>query len=83
MLEERIRTQLSLLRKTHAASKKLDTKALKRFLDEQQAFLKRTNDEIVEDEKVAMGHIHEIDIPNVGTEPAEETMRSAKRAKMA
>lgn len=83
MLEDRIRTQLKLLRKTRAASKKIDTMALKRFLSEQEAFLKRTNDEIVEDEKVALGQIEEINIPNAGTEPADETMRSAKRAKMA
>lgn len=82
MLEERIRTQLKLLRGTQAASKKLDTMALKRFLAEQEAFIKRTNEELVEDEHVAVGHIEEVNIPDQATEPADETMRSAKRARV-
>lgn len=83
MLEERVRAQLKLLREGHAAGKKTSTRALKRFLDEQQQFIKRTNEEIVEDDKVVLGHIDELNIPNDGKEPAAETIRTAKRAKLA
>jgi len=82
MLEERVRTQLKLLRGTNAAGKKFNTKALKQFLSEQEAFLKRTNDEIVEDEHVAIGQVEEVNIPNEGTELVQETMQSAKRVQM-
>lgn len=83
MLEDRLRAQLKLLRNTHAAKRKLDTKGLKRFLAEQEMFVKRTNDEIVEDEKVAAGHIERINAPDAELEQADETMRSAKRVKAA
>lgn len=82
MLEERLRTQLRLIRSQHGAGKKLNTNTFKKFLVEQETFLKRTNEEIVEDDKVRMGHIDELNIPDCGTEPADETLRSAKRAKL-
>lgn len=83
MLEERLRAQLKTLRETHAAGKKTNTKALKKFLGEQEQFIKRTNTEIVDDDQVAVGHIEEVNIPNQAKEPADETLRMAKRARLA
>lgn len=81
MLEERLRTQLKVLRNTRTAGKKFDTKAFKKFLAEQEAFLKRTNEEVVQDEDVAVGYVDEVNLENVGTEDVDETIRSAKRAR--
>lgn len=82
MLEERLRTQLKVMRESHAAGKKLDTKGFKKFLDEQQRFIERTNEEIVEEEKVKVGYVDEVQIPDAPMESAEETMRAAKRARV-
>lgn len=82
MLEERLRTQLRVMRDNNGAGKKLDTKSFKKFLDEQQRFLERTNEEIVEEEKVKKGYVDEVLIPNAPMESAEETMRAAKRARL-
>ena len=49
ILEERIRTELKLLRETRQAGKKFNTKNLKQFLHEQEKFLEHMNREIVED----------------------------------
>ncbi len=57
ILEERIRTQLKDLREKKRAGRKLDTKALKRFLKEQEVFLAHMNKEIVEEDKVEKGNI--------------------------
>ncbi|KAK6381895.1 hypothetical protein LTR65_010935 [Meristemomyces frigidus] len=84
MLEERVRVQLKRLREAHTAGKKTDTKALKQFLEEQDHFLQRTNEEIVLDENVVAGHQPELDIPNEKTlSPPVEESRSAKRVKAA
>lgn len=83
MLEERLRSQLKVLRTMQSAGKKFDTKGFKKFLSEQEHFLKRTNEEIVPDEEVQVGYIDEVDIPDVGCEDTEETMRIAKRAREA
>lgn len=82
MLEERLRTQLRVLRHNQAAGKKLDTKAFKLFLEEQERFLQRTNEEIVEEGKVQVGYVDEMKIPDAPVETADETMRTAKRAKL-
>ncbi|MCJ1247459.1 hypothetical protein MMC30_004673 [Trapelia coarctata] len=55
ILEERIRTQLRLLRETTRSGKKIDTRKLKRFLKEQESFLAHMNNEMIED--VKMGEI--------------------------
>jgi hypothetical protein len=57
ILEERIRTQLKDLREKKRAGRKLDTKAVKRFLKEQEVFLAHMNKEIVEEDKVEKGNI--------------------------
>ncbi|TKA56334.1 hypothetical protein B0A49_11081, partial [Cryomyces minteri] len=64
IVEERLRAQLKFLRETHTAGKKINTKAFKKFLQEQEIFLRRTNEEIVENEKVQVGHVVQINIPN-------------------
>jgi len=55
ILEERIRTQLRLLRETTRSGKKIDTRKLKWFLKEQESFLAHMNHEMIED--VKMGEI--------------------------
>jgi hypothetical protein len=65
MLEARVRTQLKELRDKRRVGKKIETKRLKEFLAEQEMFLARTNHEIVPEEEVPVGHIDEIDIPDV------------------
>ncbi len=57
ILEERIRIQLKELRERKRAGKKLDTRALKMFLNEQETFLAHMNKEMVEEEKVGKGII--------------------------
>nr|POE63485.1 hypothetical protein CFP56_04388 [Quercus suber] len=52
IMEERIRTQLKSLREANAGAKRIETKALKTFLSEQEHFLSHTNKEIVPDELV-------------------------------
>lgn len=54
ILEERIRTQLRLLRETKRSGKKIDTQKLKRFLQEQENFLAHMNKEMIEDVKVGV-----------------------------
>ncbi len=57
ILEERIRIQLKDLREKKRAGKKLNTKALKKFLKEQETFLAHMDKEMIEDEKVEEGTI--------------------------
>ena len=70
------------MRDHYTAGKKLDTKSFKKFLQEQQRFLERTNEEIVEESEVRVGYVDEVLIPNAPMECAEETMRAAKRARV-
>ena len=81
MLEERVRVQLKKLREAHAAGKKTDTPALKRFLDEQERFLQHTNGEIIPDKEVVAGHQPELDIPNSTLQQGKAPI--LKRAKLA
>lgn len=57
MLEERIRTQLKVLRENETRGKKINTKALKSFLGEQELFLAHMNKELVNDELVTKGSV--------------------------
>lgn len=86
MLEERIRVQLKQIREAHAAGKKTDTKGIKRFLEEQEGFLRHTNREMVPEEAVVVGEAPEMDIPDEKllspTPPDEEGQKAAKRAKV-
>ena len=60
MVEERIRDQVKQLDEAHAAGRRTDTKALKRFLEEQERFFSHTNSEVVPDEHVVKGKQPEI-----------------------
>ena len=57
ILEERIRNELKLLRETQRKGKKLNTKALKGFLHEQELFLAHMSREIIDDDLVTKGSI--------------------------
>lgn len=82
MLEERLRMQLRVMRDNQAAGKKLDVDSFKSFLKEQQRFLERTDEEIVEEDKVKKGFIDEFKILNAPMECADETMKVAKRVRV-
>jgi hypothetical protein len=81
ILEERIRAQRKQLHESHAAGKKTNTRAIKRFMDEQEQFLLRTNVELVPDEEVVEGHQPELNIPDAVDSPIDSP-QSAKRAKL-
>jgi len=84
MLEERVRVQLKQIREAHAAGKKTDTKRIKAFLEEQERFVKCTNDEIVPEQSVVAGEQPELGIPDEKIpSPPAIGQRSAKRAKLA
>lgn len=74
--------QLKVMRDSRSAGKKIDTKSFKKFLQEQQRLLERTDEEIVEEEKVQVGYVDEVLIPDAPMECAAETMRMAKRARV-
>ena len=57
ILEERIRNQLKTMRDAERSGRKLNTKALKAFLLEQELFLAHMNKEIIDDELVTKGNI--------------------------
>lgn len=65
MLEERIRAQLAALRQRHAAGRRTDTAALKRFLADSIAFLEHTDREMVPEDQVIPGHQPDLGIPDV------------------
>ncbi|KAM0808328.1 hypothetical protein AB5N19_08671 [Seiridium cardinale] len=55
ILEERIRQQLKDLRDAHSSGRRVPTKKLKAFLDEQERFLAHMNREMIDDEMVVKG----------------------------
>ncbi|KAI1335585.1 hypothetical protein F5Y15DRAFT_241176 [Xylariaceae sp. FL0016] len=57
MLEERIRLQLKELRESNSAGRRVATKKLKAFLEEQERFLSHMNKELVDDEQIVKGAI--------------------------
>lgn len=64
---------------------RLEISAFKKFLAEQEAFVKHTNQEIVEEDKVMVGHIDEVDYPDekVGAAKVRPTAeRAVKRARV-
>jgi len=64
MLEARISANLKRLRARRRAGKKFETRTFKRFLTEQEEFLKHTNNEVVEDDKVIVGYVEEVKVPD-------------------
>jgi len=84
MLEQRLQTQIKLLREDHESGKKTDITALKAFLDEQEQFVRRTNSEMIPEEDVVEGHQPEMGLENVKLPtPPEDEERLVKRAKVA
>ncbi|KAL8709119.1 MAG: hypothetical protein Q9220_006140 [cf. Caloplaca sp. 1 TL-2023] len=59
ILEERVRTQLRALRENKRDGKKMNVKALKDFIREQEVFLAHMNKEMVDEEFVTKGVIHD------------------------
>ena len=57
ILEERIRNQLKTMRDAERSGRKLNTKALKAFLLDQELFLAHMNKEIIDDELVTKGSV--------------------------
>ncbi|KAI5866523.1 hypothetical protein GGS23DRAFT_275268 [Durotheca rogersii] len=57
ILEERVRQQLKAMREANAAGRRVSTRQLKAFFEEQEKFLAHMNREIVDDEKVVRGNI--------------------------
>ena len=57
ILEERIRYQLKTMRDAERSGRKLNTKALKAFLYDQELFLAHMNKEMIDDELVTKGSI--------------------------
>ena len=64
ILEERIRTQLKILRESKGGSKKINTREIKQFLREQALFLQHMDKELVDDELVVMGEIDDSHLLN-------------------
>lgn len=57
ILEERIRNQLKIMRDAERSGRRLNTKALKAFLYDQEMFLEHMNREMIDDELVKKGNI--------------------------
>ena len=83
ILEERIRSKLHELRAKRRAGKKIETLDFKNFLEQQAAFLNHTNNEIVEENKVRIGYIEEVILPDVKVGEQTEASRPTKRPRAA
>ncbi|KAI1799451.1 hypothetical protein F4811DRAFT_568211 [Daldinia bambusicola] len=78
ILEERIRQQLKELREANSAGRKVATRKLKAFFEEQERFLAHMNREMVDDEEVVLGCIDDSHLlKNAAAKKAE--MESNKR----
>lgn len=83
IMEERIRSKLHELKANRRAGKRIQTADFKKFLEQQTAFLKHTNGEIVEEDKVQVGYIDEMRFPDVKVGADDEPpKRVAKRPRM-
>lgn len=82
ILEARIQDQMRRLDEAHTVGKRTNTKALKRFLDEQEHFLRHMNHEIVPDEEVVAGHQPELHIPNATASAREDGKTMVERASL-
>ena len=79
ILEERIRSKLHELRTSRRAGKKIETSDFKKFLEQQVAFLNHTNNEIVEEHKVRVGYLEEVDLPDAKVGEQIKASRPTKR----
>ncbi|KAI1105471.1 hypothetical protein F4804DRAFT_129558 [Jackrogersella minutella] len=75
ILEERIRQQLKELREANGAGRKVATRKLKQFFEEQEKFLAHMNHEMVDDEEVVLGSI---DDSHLLTKPSATTTKKAE-----
>lgn len=73
-LEERIRQQLKELRDAQSCGRRVSTKKLKAFLEEQERFLAHMNQEMIDDDKVIKGFLDETHQPS-----QKEGTRAKKR----
>lgn len=80
ILEERIRQQLKELREANGAGRKVATRKLKTFLQEQEKFLAHMNREMVDDEEVVQGNIDDSHLLKKAAE-AEAEAKAAMAAK--
>lgn len=83
ILEERIRSKLYELRTSRRAGKKIETTNFKIFLDQQVSFLSHTNNEIVEEHKVRVGYLEEVDLPDAKVGEHAKAFRPNKRPRAA
>ncbi|KAH0534102.1 hypothetical protein FGG08_007299 [Glutinoglossum americanum] len=74
ILEERLRGMLKSLRERKAAGRKTEAGAIKSFIEEQMVFLGRTSQELIEEDKVVVGHIGE-DTGGAATKRGVKRMR--------
>ncbi|KAK5624620.1 hypothetical protein RRF57_000336 [Xylaria bambusicola] len=77
ILEERIRMQLREIRDLSAAGRRVATKKLKRFFEEQECFLAHMNREMVDDEDVVVGNIHQEHIISKNSSQSRKRQRLA------
>ncbi|KAI1356296.1 hypothetical protein F5Y01DRAFT_323766 [Xylaria sp. FL0043] len=75
MLEERIRMQLKEIRDHSAAGRRVATKKLKKFLEEQESFLAHMNREMIDDENVVVGNIQQDHITSKGSSETRKRQR--------
>lgn len=80
ILEERVRQQLKELREANGAGRKVATRKLKTFLQEQEKFLAHMNREMVDDEEVTRGNIDDSHLLKKAAE-AEATATKKAEAK--
>ena len=74
VLEARIKYQLQKVKDDYVLGKKTNTAALKRFLDEQERFLRHAKNEMPLDEKILFGKQPELDISDdLTSEPKPQT----------
>ena len=78
ILEERVRTQLRALRENKRGGKKVNVKALKNFIREQEIFLAHMNKEMVEEELVTMGSIDDSHLLNSSQNDAKAKRKRAE-----
>ncbi|KAF2876508.1 hypothetical protein BDV95DRAFT_483811 [Massariosphaeria phaeospora] len=80
IMEERLRKERKGVIARRRARKKFDTLGHKKFLEDSMAFMEHTDNEMLEDSKVTVGYLPEIEIPDVVVGATDDS-RPAKRAR--
>ncbi|KAI1415863.1 hypothetical protein F5Y13DRAFT_155518 [Hypoxylon sp. FL1857] len=78
ILEERVRQQLKELREANSAGRKVATRKLKTFFEEQEKFLAHMNREMVDDEEVIRGNIDDSHLLKRNPVAVETTVKKAE-----